>query len=91
MTANSSQVEKFAIALPTALVKLDLMIIVIAAKGKRELVELKTLLFLRVEFGLFDFSDHSVIHMSSPGMKMGTEAQLSVPVFVMDRIVPYRS
>jgi hypothetical protein len=62
MTADAAEVEEIAITLPFALIEPDLMVIIVAAKRKAELVELKTIRFLGVPLGLFDFSNHPVVH-----------------------------
>jgi hypothetical protein len=58
--------KELAIALERAVFKTDFVIIVVAVKSNIEFIEAETALIFRVTLGIFDFSDHSVIHTLSP-------------------------
>jgi hypothetical protein len=81
VAADSAQMEKLAIALPVVVLKPDLVIVVVAAEGYRELVKMEAIGFLGIPFGLLDFSDHSVIHVEvSFGKKKARGRMGPVPI-----------
>jgi hypothetical protein len=74
VAADSAQMEEFAIALPVTLLEPDLVIVVVAAKRQGKLIKMEAIGFLCIPLGLFDFSDHSVIHDGLLWKKKGTRA-----------------
>jgi hypothetical protein len=64
--------KEFAIALELTVIEGNVVVVVIAPKSNLELVEAKALGVFRVTLGLLNFSNQTVIHISSPfgvGMK----------------------
>jgi hypothetical protein len=70
--------EKFAITLPFPFVKVDAVVVVIAAESDGKSVDLEPVGLLCVSSGFFDLSDHTVIHIRLL-KKKGTRTQGPVP------------
>jgi hypothetical protein len=80
MAANAAEMKKLTIALPLPMIKADLVVVVVTAKSNGELVKMEPIGFLCITLGLLDFSDHAMIHGSSPlRKKKGTQAHGPVP------------
>lgn len=58
--------EELAVAIVGAVLKPDLMIVVVSVKGNIELVEEEALALLRVPLGFLDLAYHSIVHRKSP-------------------------
>ena len=55
--------EKFAVATIYAVIKSDVVIIVVAMKSKIKLVEEETIPFLSISSGFLSLTNHSVVHL----------------------------
>jgi len=55
--------EKFAVAAIYAVIKSDVVIIIVAMKSKIKLVEEETVSFLSISSGFLSLTNHSVVHL----------------------------
>jgi hypothetical protein len=54
--------EVFAVAVPTAIIEANGMIVVVAVELKGKLVEAEAFMFGGIALGFFDFVDHAAVH-----------------------------
>jgi hypothetical protein len=73
--------EELAITFELTIGKTDLVIIVVTAEGYVEIVEPKTLGVFGVALGFLDFSNQSIVHVSSPFIQRNKKARRQARAF----------
>ena len=63
MRTTVMRYKKFAVATIYAVIKSDVVIIVVAMKSKIKLVEEETIPFLSISSGFLSLTNHSVVHL----------------------------